>query len=303
MRGRRSRQEVSLARLLARCQELAATSADLGQEWRLPKFLEACEELLAGLPRAPDPAAPSAEALLGYRSALDLLAGLLPEQVEEVPEGRGGVEREVVPAVPMPQGTTSRDTVSRQIYQRAAERQHGDLRQQLLGGGGDTAGSGGGSLDSLLVEPRERQERVAEEMIALTQSLKEQTMAAGALVRGDTARLGQAAEQADSNLAKLGEETKRVGEFSARGSCRCCVLQHPTSFIQQPASYSDYVILQVLDLVDDGPRGAHLPHDGHDHAPLQVSEGVYGGTCGDDGPLQEEAAAAGVRGGAAALAC
>ena len=94
MRGRRSRQEVSLARLLARCQELAATSADLAQEWRLPKFLGACEELLAGLPRAPDPAAPSAEALLGYRSALDLLVRLLPKPVEEVPDGRGGEERE-----------------------------------------------------------------------------------------------------------------------------------------------------------------------------------------------------------------
>ena len=60
MREKKSRGEINLSRLLGRCQEIANTSSDLGQEWRLPKFLSSCEDLLAALPKAPDPAGETA---------------------------------------------------------------------------------------------------------------------------------------------------------------------------------------------------------------------------------------------------
>ena len=75
----------------------------------------------------------------------------------------------------------------------------------------------------LLAEHRDQQERVAEEMIQLTRSLAEQSAAAGALVRQDTTRLEQSSQLADTNLERLGVESKRVGEFSARGNCRCWI--------------------------------------------------------------------------------
>merc|ERR550519_1358442 len=100
------------------------------------------------------------------------------------------------------------------------------MREQLLG----PAGAGiventvwKSNLDAILAEHKDQQERVAEEMIALTRSLKEQSAAAGSLIRKDTVKLGQTVEQVENNLSKLGEETKRVGEFSARGSCRCWI--------------------------------------------------------------------------------
>ena len=52
-------------------------------------------------------------------------------------------------------------------------------------------GVGRGNLDAILAEHKDQQERVAEEMIALTRSLKEQSAAAGSLIRKDTAKLGQ----------------------------------------------------------------------------------------------------------------
>ena len=144
----------------------------------------------------------------------------------------------------------------RQIYQRTAERHQTGLREELLGpsSGPQTSSYGAGTnLDKILAEHKDQQERVAEEMIALTRSLKETSSAAGAMIRKDTSRLDQAVLQADrlvstaaarwrcqisylqsaylakyalspgSNLTKLEEETKRVGEFSARGSCRCWI--------------------------------------------------------------------------------
>ena len=56
----------------------------------------------------------------------------------------------------------------------------------LLGLGGER-----GNLDAILAEHKDQQERVAEEMIALTRSLKEQSAAAGSLIRKDTVKLGQ----------------------------------------------------------------------------------------------------------------
>ena len=57
----------------------------------------------------------------------------------------------------------------------------------------------------------------------LTKSLKEQSSIAGNIIRSDTAKLESSSALADSNLEKLDVETKRVGEFSARGNCRCWI--------------------------------------------------------------------------------
>ena len=79
------------------------------------------------------------------------------------------------------------------------------------------------TLDKILADHRDQQEKVAEEMIKLNQSLKEQSAAAGSIIRGDTGRLEQSSVMAENNLDKLGVEAKRVGEFSARGNCRCWI--------------------------------------------------------------------------------
>jgi len=229
MKVRKSREEISLSRLLARCQKMAGSSPDLSREWRLPTFLDSCDQMLSSLPKSPDPTAPSPEALLEYKNSLDLLRRLLPAKPDEEEDILKEADLPSPPPVPLPQGTTSRDTVSRQIYQRAVEKQQGSMREQLLGPAGGALiessglGVGRGNLDAILAEHKDQQERVAEEMIALTRSLKEQSAAAGDLIRKDTAKLAQTSEQVESNLVKLGEETKRVGEFSARGSCRCWI--------------------------------------------------------------------------------
>merc|ERR1712083_311453 len=56
-----------------------------------------------------------------------------------------------------------------------------------------------------------------------TQSLKEQSAAAGTIIRGDTGMLEQSSMMAENNLDKLGVETKKVEEFSSRGNCRCWI--------------------------------------------------------------------------------
>ena len=59
------------------------------------------------------------------------------------------------------------------------------------------------SLDKILSDQREQQEKIAEEMIMLTKSLKEQSSIAGTIIRKDTVKLEAASAQADSNFEKL----------------------------------------------------------------------------------------------------
>jgi len=233
MKGLKSRDEINLSRLLDKCQQMANNSPDLAAEWRLPKFLSSCQQMLDSLPRPPAASAPSSDSLAEYKNKIQLLQSVLPASPaeDELCEGEGDTVRAGGPdlaSLPLPQGGAglARDTASQQIFHKAAERQHEAARAALLGGagaGGPTVSAPTLSLDKLLAEHRDQQERVAEEMIQLTRSLAEQSAAAGALVRQDTTRLEQSSQLADTNLERLGVESKRVGEFSARGNCRCWI--------------------------------------------------------------------------------
>ena len=221
----KSRTEIALARLLARCQEMAASSEDISAEWRLPKFISSCEEMLSSLPRPPDSGAPPQETITEFQNKIKFLRSVLPPPPE--PEEEMTDQRVPAPAIvpmPMPQGSgLARDTASKQIYQEMAERQNLSARDQLLSSSSQVDGMKGLSLDKILSDQREQQEKIAEEMLLLTQDLKEQSTLAGSIIRKDTARLEQSSAQADSNLEKLNIETKRVSEFSERGNCRCWI--------------------------------------------------------------------------------
>ena len=222
----RSRTEIALLRLLERCQEMAQNSEDIASEWRLPEFVAACEQMLTSLPKPPDSCATSPDSVLEYQNKIKFLKSLLPPPEEDKYEANQKPVQQTVP-MPLPQGSSlARDTVSKQIYQKMAERQNMSSRDQLLGQNSNktTEGvKGGMTLDKLLSDQREQQERIAEEMLMLTKSLKEQSSIAGNIIRSDTAKLESSSALADSNLEKLDVETKRVGEFSARGNCRCWI--------------------------------------------------------------------------------
>lgn len=229
----KSRTEIALTRLLAKCQEMANNTDDLSQEWRLAKFVSACEEMMSSLPTAPHSNAPSQDTVTEFQNKIKFLKSLIPPPEDENVETEFKQAPATVP-MPLPQGSSlARDTVSKQIYQKMAERQHTSTRDQLLGSSsnnnnnsnsGSKAGAKGGvTLDKILSDQREEQEKIAEEMILLTKSLKEQSSVAGDIIRKDTIRLEASSAMADSNLDKLKVETERVGEFSARGNCRCWI--------------------------------------------------------------------------------
>ncbi len=59
-------------------------------------------------------------------------------------------------------------------------------------------------------------------MLGLTRALKEQTLAAGEIVRKDVAALEATSDMADKNTSRLATESARLAEHT-KTSCRCWV--------------------------------------------------------------------------------
>ena len=74
-------------------------------------------------------------------------------------------------------------------------------------------------LDDLMKAHHEAQEQVAEEMLSLTKTLKEQTLAAKEVISKDTGVIEKASEVTDKNAERLKKETERIEEHT-KFSCR-----------------------------------------------------------------------------------
>jgi len=207
---------------------MANSSQDLEQEWRLPKFLSAAEEMFSNLPALPDPTAPSADERLEYQNKLQFLQ-TIAKQVDSddwsttetlQQNNQGNVQ------VLLPQGPAyTKDTFSKQIAQKVAERAHQSKREELFGRG-EVGGEGVSQeqdFDRLMAMHRDQQEKVAEEMLSMTRQLKEQTLAAKTLVEDDTDRIEKINKRADENTAKLQGEGSRISKLASRWNCRCWI--------------------------------------------------------------------------------
>lgn len=132
---------------------------------------------------------------------------------------------------------SSGETMIREINQIDRAAKHSNLRSELLGsedgtdGGrsqlrrraaaaataasGDGAG-GGQAMGQAMKYYDDVQERIAEDMLQLTQSLREQTETANRIIRRDTEVVATAAQMSDRNLSSLGREAEKLDEHTKR---------------------------------------------------------------------------------------
>ncbi|KAI8420139.1 hypothetical protein MSG28_008713 [Choristoneura fumiferana] len=75
-------------------------------------------------------------------------------------------------------------------------------------------------MDSLLKYHQNMQEKVAENMVLLTKSLKEQSQIASTIIKGDTEALKKSSDLTDRNLDALKVESERLQEHS-RSAWKC----------------------------------------------------------------------------------
>jgi len=247
-----------LKKLPANSDEIHESNEDsCADEWRLPKFVETLDEWLQSLERHPQ--GPSKEVLVEYKAKVDFLKKVLESRALSQNESRnpkktqngdsvdiaGGSRRrslrslsppnvsEIINPMPnIPHGpTTTGDAVTTEIHQKTMESLNDRNRAALFGGADDNAtklrkrnlpDNDSNDLEYLMKAHHQAQEQVAEEMLSLTKTLKEQSLAAKNVILKDTAVIEKTAEMADKNTERLKKEADRLEEHT-KSSCRCWI--------------------------------------------------------------------------------
>ncbi|KAG8041866.1 hypothetical protein G9C98_007170 [Cotesia typhae] len=179
---RMSRSEINVKRLLGRCELLA--KEDSHQDWRLEKYINALDDAIKKLQTLPDK--PSRDKMMEYTKRIDFLKGVI-----DAAKLTNSIER----------------VVAAQMLPRAIS---------VL------VDSTGPNLDALIKYNRNMQEKIAENMILITNNLKEHALTANAIIKKDLASLERSDKLTEINAVKLNKESLKLEEHT-KSKWRCLV--------------------------------------------------------------------------------
>ncbi|XP_053615125.1 vesicle transport protein USE1 [Plodia interpunctella] len=220
---KRSRLEMNVRLLLNKC-EFIAKQEPVDGNWRLKKYVESLNEMISELKTGPDK--PSKDVLATYTKRASFLKGLIQTASLHSP-----IEKlEAVQQLSHGAATMCVDAAAQEIHQKTVVKYGDELRSELFGiDDTDEAlrkrniikapnftsnSSSQEDIDSLLKYHQNMQEKVAENMVMLTKSLKEQSQIASTIIRGDTEALKKSSDLTDRNLMSLNKESSRLQEHS-----------------------------------------------------------------------------------------
>ncbi|XP_013789121.1 vesicle transport protein USE1-like [Limulus polyphemus] len=225
----KSRLEINFCRLLSQCEELAGQRKQ--NDWRLEKYVKALEEKLMELKKL-NTCQPSKESLAEYTKKVEFLKGVI--NADKLPSA---VEKAMANQL-LFSGLSSSPNYSRtkEIHLQNQSRYTQEMRKELFGSkDADTVPVDGSSdsirqrkspsdtsqtedLDSVLRYHHSVQEKIASEMVTLAQSLKQNSLLAGHIIKKDTEVIEKSSKLADKNYGQLKIESDRL-EKHAHRSC------------------------------------------------------------------------------------
>ncbi|NXN51203.1 USE1 protein, partial [Rynchops niger] len=234
-----TRLELNLMRLLSRCEALAAERRD-PEEWRLEKYVAALEDMLRELKKQSSKPAP--ELLNEYSRKVDFLKGLLEAEKLSSSTEKALANQFLTPGR-TPTTTKERTPATKTVHLQTKARCTGKMRSELLG----TVCSGAAAsllllyrlfcciqlplvaaglapdekqsaveLDAVLQHHQDMQEKLAEEMLSLARSLKNNTLAAQNVIKQDNQTLSHSLRMADQNFEKLKDESDRLEQHAKK---------------------------------------------------------------------------------------
>ncbi|NXL47744.1 USE1 protein, partial [Podilymbus podiceps] len=226
-----TRLELNLMRLLSRCEALAAERRD-PEEWRLEKYVAALEDMLRELKKQSSKPAP--ELLNEYSRKVDFLKGLLEAEKLSSSTEKALANQFLAPGR-TPTTTKERTPATKTVHLQTKARCTGKMRSELLGTM-DPPGSTNPNffplcscrglapdekqsaveLDAVLQHHQDMQEKLAEEMLSLARSLKNNTLAAQNVIKQDNQTLSHSLRMADQNFEKLKDESDRLEQHAKK---------------------------------------------------------------------------------------
>ncbi|XP_076392474.1 vesicle transport protein Use1 [Megachile rotundata] len=214
-----SREEINIRRLLTRCELMAKD--DPHKDWKLEKYIFALDDMIKELQTIPSK--PCKDTMMSYVKRIDFLKGLINTTKLTNPVDR-------VAAVQMlsKNSATFNDTIgpniTTQIHQKTSAKYNLELRAELFHTDKGTLEDGvrqrlstnmqDDDLDALLKYNRNIQEKIAENMLSMTSSMKEHALAANAIIKKDISLLERSDKLTDVNTAKLKTESLKLQEHT-----------------------------------------------------------------------------------------
>ncbi|XP_030322172.1 vesicle transport protein USE1 [Calypte anna] len=228
-----TRLELNLMRLLSRCEALAAERRD-PEEWRLEKYVAALEDMLCELKKQSSKPAP--ELLNEYSRKVEFLKGLLEAEKLSSSTEKALANQFLAPGR-TPTTTKERTPATKTVHLQTKARCTGKMRSELLGtdpldplaisdaeelnirkrkGLSSDGKQSAVELDAVLQHHQEMQEKLAEEMLSLARSLKNNTLAAQNVIKQDNQTLSHSLRMADQNFEKLRDESDRLEQHAKK---------------------------------------------------------------------------------------
>jgi SNARE protein 1 len=189
------------------------------ETWRLQKYIEALDDMISELRTGPNQ--PNRDTLMEYARRIEFLKGVLQtSNLPSLSEKVVAVQLIKPGACSFP-GAESRET---EIKHRHTSKYTDELRRELLGESQTESkpNAGKGDLDDLLKYHHTIQEKIADHMLDLTKSLKEQVFLAGQIVKRDTEVLEKSSRTVDLNQSNLKSATETLETFNKR-ACKCWI--------------------------------------------------------------------------------
>ncbi|NXS09340.1 USE1 protein, partial [Neodrepanis coruscans] len=223
-----TRLELNMVRLLSRCEALAAERRD-PQEWRLEKYVAALEDMLRELKKQSSKPAP--ELLNEYSRKVDFLKGLLEAEKLSSSTEKALANQFLAPGR-TPTTAKERTPATKTVHLQTKARCTGQMRSELLGTVGlvlllllcwcftgclsSDEKQSAVELDAVLQHHQDMQEKLAEEMLSLARSLKNNTLAAQNVIKQDNQTLSHSLRMADQNFEKLKDESDRLEQHAKK---------------------------------------------------------------------------------------
>uniref|UniRef100_A0A7D9NKK8 Vesicle transport protein USE1 n=1 Tax=Xenopus tropicalis TaxID=8364 RepID=A0A7D9NKK8_XENTR len=210
----KSRLEINFVRLLSRCEAMASEKREEG-EWRLEKVRaeENTDIKLANLFPFFYHRKPAAELLVEYSRKVDFLKGLLEAEKLPSPSEKALANQFLAPGR-TPTISKERTPVTKTVHLQTQARYTGEMRNELGSVSDDKQSAA--ELDAVLQHHHNLQEKLAEEMLRLTQNLKNNTLAAQNVIKQDNQTLSHSIKLADQNFEKLKTESDRLEQHAKK---------------------------------------------------------------------------------------
>ncbi|KAF7993817.1 hypothetical protein HCN44_011086 [Aphidius gifuensis] len=229
-----SRLEVNVRRLLAKCELMA--KEDVSENWRLEKYVLALDELVKKL-NDDLIDKPAKDTISEYIKRTKFLKGIIETAKLSSPIERIAATQMLSKTSSSSLSSISNDnnntsSITTQIHQKTSAKYNKELRAELFNSNSSKDGlkqrllspssNQDDDLNSILKYNNDMQEKIAENMMMMTSSMKEHALTANAFITKDVNKLIKSDELTDKNTEKLKNETLRLEEHT-KSQWRCWV--------------------------------------------------------------------------------